>query len=301
MQPLIPYWDIIAIPIGPVTVHGFGILVALGFVFGTRVACKKAARDGFDPEIVNSLVHWIVLGVFLGGHLGHLLFYFPEQMADDPEKFGMMLNAFSAGRLPTVDELPEILKVWQGLSSFGGFLATTLLLLWFFRKRGISFWDYGDTLAYGMMTGWMLGRFGCFAAHDHVGVTTEFWLGVQGICPVPGGMLPPDRHEWSLACHDLGLYEALWSGAMAIWFWTRDKVERHSGYFVGWMCLSYGPVRFVMDFYRHTGDGADTRYMGLTPAQYGSITVALLGAWLLYSRRNKPAPRGDWKPAQETA
>jgi phosphatidylglycerol:prolipoprotein diacylglycerol transferase len=287
MQPLFPFWERVVVPIGPLDIHGFGILVALGFVFGSRVARNKAARDGLDPELINQVVSWIVAGVFIGGHLGHLLFYFPEEMANDPQKFVTMFKTLASGSLPTADSLPELLKVWRGLSSFGGFIATVFLIWLFFRKRNLTFWVYGDAIAYGMMTGWMLGRMGCFVAHDHPGIETNFWLGVAGICPTSYG-------NPAIACHDLGLYEAIWAGVMAIWFAMKDKVPRHSGYFVGWMCVSYGPVRFVMDQFRHIE--TDTRYFDLTPAQYLSMAVTVLGIWILRSRRNEPPMRGDWVP-----
>ena len=287
MQPLIPFWDRIAIPIGPLSVHGFGILVALGFMFGSKIARSKAARDGLDPEPINQVVGWIVAGVFIGGHLGHLLFYYPEDMADDPAKFVAMFTTLASGRLPTADSLPELLKVWRGLSSYGGFIACAVLVWVFFKKNKLNFWAYADPIAYGLMTAWMLGRFGCFVAHDHPGTETMFWLGVAGICPTAYG-------NPAVACHDLGLYEAFWSGAMALWFSVKDKVPRHSGYYVGWMCLSYGPVRFVMDYFRHIE--TDTRYLGLTPAQYFSVGIAVLGWWILRSRREIPRITGDWTP-----
>ena len=96
--------------------HTLEILVALGFVFGARVARNKAARDGFDPELINQVVGWIVAGVFIGGHLGHLLFYYPQDMANDPAKFLAMFQTLASGSLPAADDLPELLKVWRGLS-----------------------------------------------------------------------------------------------------------------------------------------------------------------------------------------
>jgi len=43
----------------------------------------------------------------------------------------------------------------------------------------------------------------------------------------------------------------------------------------------------------------DTRYFGLTPAQYFSVGVTVLGAWILWTRRNMPPMRGDWVPDEE--
>ena len=244
----------------------------------------RKEEKSHETEIV-----WVVAGVFIGGHLGHLLFYYPQDMANEPAKFLTMFQTLASGSLPAADDLPELLKVWRGLSSYGGFIATVALMAIFFRKHKVDFWAYSDPIAYGMMTGWMFGRFGCFVAHDHPGIETDFYLGVYGICPDAYG-------SSTIACHDLGLYEALRSGAMAIWFSFKDKIPRFPGYFVGWVCLSYGPVRFVMDYFRHIE--TDTRYLGFTPAQYFSLAVTLLGVKILLQRRNLEPLRGDWVPEE---
>jgi phosphatidylglycerol:prolipoprotein diacylglycerol transferase len=275
VQPLIPYFEPFSIPIsGDFGIHGFGILVALGFVFGSRVAMNKARRDGLEPELINKLIGWLVFGVFVGGHLGHLLFYYPEQLKEDP----MVL-----------------FQVWKGLSSFGGFIACTLLGVWFFRSEDakvraanklrkekgepllprVNVWHYTDAVLYGFTLGWFFGRMGCFSAHDHPGTETNFYLGVYGMCP--------DAPK-TVACHDLGLYEAIWSLAMFGIFWVLDKKPRFPGFFAGVLLVVYGPFRLFLDIFRHPS--TDTRYFGFTPAQYGSVLLAVLGVWILVRRRH---------------
>lgn len=278
MRPLIPYFerpafelfDVPAIPFlgfegGPLTIHGFGILVACGFVVGTWLAQRKARRDGLDPEALGRLVTWWVVGTFVGGHIGHGLLYEPAEYLADPRKF---------------------LYVWQGLSSFGGFAAVIPLTIWFFYREKKPFWPYADCAIYGFALGWFLGRMGCFAAHDHPGTVTEFWLGVYGMCP--------DR-PITVACHDLGLYEAIFTLAVFGLYLILDRKPRPAGTFVGVYAALYGPVRFLMDFVRHPH--VDSRYMGLTPAQYGSILVGLGGVWILYSRRGAAPGRQAAPPA----
>jgi phosphatidylglycerol:prolipoprotein diacylglycerol transferase len=140
----------------------------------------------------------------------------------------------------------------------------------------MPFWPNADGLAIGFSLGWFFGRLGCFSAHDHPGTQTEFWLGVYGMCP--GG-------NPTIACHDLGLYEAIWSIAVFGLFVFLDRKPRPSGYFVGLLAVMYGPSRFVSDFFRPLE--TDTRYAGLTPAQYGSIVVSLIGLWIVRSRFRK--------------
>ena len=128
--------------------------------------------------------------------------------------------------------------------------------------------------------GWFFGRLGCFSAHDHPGLPTEFWLGVYGMCPDM-----PD----TVACHDMGLYEAIWSGLLCLWFMRLDKKPRPPGFFLGLTAFAYGPMRLAMDVFR--APGVDTRYFGFTPAQYGSVLLTIVGAWLLWSCRGKTSVR----------
>lgn len=255
MQPLIPYFEPFSLDLGPISIHGFGILVAIGFLLGGNVAMKKAVRFSGDPaaaEKVNRLVGWLVVGTFIGGHLGDVLMYRPHLIKEDPL---------------------ILLRVWEGLSSFGGFLACVPISVWFVKKEKLPLWPLLDALAIAFALGWFFGRMGCFAAHDHPGQQTNFWLGVYGMCP--GG-------NPTIACHDLGLYEALWSGAMYLIFVALDRKPRFSGLYVGLLALSYGPFRFFLDFGRSSP--VDVRYGGFTPAQYLSLVVALLGLWILASR-----------------
>jgi phosphatidylglycerol:prolipoprotein diacylglycerol transferase len=310
MQPLIPYFEVLKFPItDDFAIHGFGILVALGFVVGSHQAARKAARDGLEPDIINRLVSWVVAGVFIGGHWGHLLFYYPEQIAEDPM---------------------SLLRFWQGLSSFGGFIGCAILGVFFVnrernrvkrenrkaKKAGgvlqppVHIWGYADSGLFGFALGWAFGRTGCFVAHDHPGVETNFWLGVKGMMN-PNQFDAREKAAWiaehvdafprledlavtdrippevwqNVAYHDMGLYEVIWSASLFLLFLVLDRKPRAPGFFVGLTFAAYGPVRLAMDAFRHIS--TDTRYFGLTPAQYGSIAMTALGAWILFSKRNE--------------
>ena len=95
----------------------------------------------------------------------------------------------------------NLVRFWQGLSSFGGFIGCTILGIWFFRRENAvvrkankarkaageallprqPIWGYADACIYGFTVGWASGRTGCFVAHDHPGSVTEFALGVKGM------------------------------------------------------------------------------------------------------------------------
>ena len=310
MLAAIPYFEVVKIPItGDFAIHGFGILVALGFMAGSQAAMWKARRDGLDPEVINRLIGWLVAGVFLGGHWGHLLMYYPEDIAEDPM---------------------NLLRFWQGLSSFGGFIGCAILGLAFFRRENAriraenkvrrsegkpavppySVWGYCDTLLYGFTLGWALGRTGCFVAHDHPGTITESLLGVKGMMN-PNTFDGTAKLEWmrsmsdrfgelktlavnqripdeiwqEVAYHDLGLYEVIWSLSMFGLLTLLNRKPRPPGFFVGMVLACYGPIRLVLDVFRH--ETTDTRYFGFTPAQYLSVLLFAVGAYILWSNKDK--------------
>lgn len=290
MRPLIPWFEqpVLNIPVGPlgdvlasisgsktpiesVPIHGFGVLVALGFMVGGRIAMDRAKRVGLDPEQINQLIGWLVLGTFVGGHVGYGLMYQPDEFLANPALF---------------------LRLWDGLSSWGGFLACLLLSIWFFRTRSLSFWSYMDNVAFGLGIGWFFGRMGCFVAHDHPGPATDFYLGVYGVCP-PGHNRLPD-----LACHDMGLYEALWSLATFGVMLLLDRKPRVPGFYPLLMGLLYTPTRFFMDFLRP--ESTDARWLdftgvGLTGAQVWSAVFFVVCAALMRQRlASGDAPL--WRP-----
>lgn len=288
------------IPIVNLPIHGFGMMVALGLYLGTEMAMSKAKRDGLDPDIINRVVTWMIVGIFVGGHLGHAIFYEPHKIAADP------LYLF---------------KVWDGLSSFGGFIVTAFLCWLFFRKENnrvkrenktrheegkalllpVRASHYGDCVIYGFPMAFGLGRIGCFMAHDHPGKESDFFLSVKGVCKngwarasqsgdtwtCPEGFTLFDTSCYNLtqACHDLGLYEAIWACSMIGVVYLLDKKARFPGFYLAIIPMVYAPFRVFFDSLRT----ADTRYAGLTPAQYGAMILFTVGlSVLLIQRKKKP-------------
>jgi len=286
VTPLIPWFEVpaIAIPGFGFKLHGFGFLVALGFLFGGRAAMGRARRLGLDPDVINRLITWLVVGTFIGGHVGYGLMYKPKEYLADPIQF---------------------LYLWEGLSSFGGFVVCVPLSIWFFYKEKVDVWKFLDCLAHGMAIGWFFGRMGCFVAHDHPGSPTDFYLGVW--CrPEPGHMV--DIPDWLVladnpnanrpfshcatdpavhAVHDMGLYEALWSLSMFGLFRLMDYRAWKPGVMVLLLGTLYAPVRFGMDFLRPVT--SDPRYASLTPAQWLAAVLFVVCAFAVFRRMQADA------------
>ncbi len=249
------------VPPVDLSIKPFGALVAIGVGLSSFLAVRQARRLGFNPAAFTSFCAWVLAVGFFGGHFFDTLFYFPERVVENP------LSLF---------------MVWNGLSSFGGFMGAVIgAFAWQFRyKRPML--PYGDVVCSTFPAGWVFGRAGCAVAHDHPGVLSDAWYAVQ----YPGG-----------ARVDLGLTEMVLTIPLALLFLWWRREPRPWGFYLSRFALLYAPVRFVLDFFRARDVAiSDSRYLELTPAQWLCLLLFGVGLWLarrVSGRPVEPAPTFD--------
>lgn len=262
--------------------HPFGFLVGLGIVLGTIIAGKRAKQLGLSERVVADVALWAVIPGFIGAHLIHQIFYEPHEILQDPL---------------------ILLQVWNGISSFGGFIGGTLGVLYYFLKKNkeLPFLPYADAIIYGFAFAWIFGRLGCTTAFDHPGLQTDFFMGMEYLGRAKDGTPLPN---FGKILHNLGWYEAIWAMAMSLFFWTQRNKTHFKGWFLATFVVAYMPIRFALDFLRIN----DAPYGGMTPAQWFAIVLMGLGAWLLYKGSQKKdllVPNGQpnlaWWPKGEAA
>jgi phosphatidylglycerol:prolipoprotein diacylglycerol transferase len=246
---MIPYFSFPSYSFGPFTLEIFGVFAALGIFLGARLTVYWAQRMKLDPNPILEFTLWgVVLGI-LFGHLVHIFLYHPEELSDPW----------------------RILRVWDGLSSFGGLLGGVVGAVLYFRYRSLKISTYGDAFALGMAPGWAVARLGCFSVHDHPGVKTDFWLAVR--------FSDGPRH-------DLGFYDALWLGVISLVLYVLFKNNRMHNRLLAVLAVMYGIGRFFFDFLRASDlSYVDARYAGLTPAQYGCFVIVGWGVWQMVRKR----------------
>jgi phosphatidylglycerol:prolipoprotein diacylglycerol transferase len=242
---LIPYFEQPKLHLGPITIHAFGALVAIGILLAFRLIRRRAPGMGLDPVLSERLAMRIVVMGFISAHIVDRIAYYPRDVLANPL---------------------SLLYIWQSISSFGGFLGATLVAIWFLRKQrgGTEGWQYLDLIAWSFPPAWMLGRIGCAVAYDHPGFETSFFLG--------------QRYSDNLVRHNLGLYEAISIIPLIVFFqWVARNKPHAPGFFVGLLAFCYAPIRFALDFLRWD----DIRYLGFTPGQYGAVLLAGAGYVIL--------------------
>ena len=220
-----PMPDPIAIQIGPLAVHWYGLMYVLAFALfillgRVRIKQPHIAVLGWKKEDLDDMLFYGMLGVVIGGRLGEVLFYRPEYFLHNPL---------------------EIFMVWHGGMSFhGGFLGVILAMYLWSRKAGRNLFDVLDFIAPLVPLGYAAGRLGNF---------------INAELP---GRIAPDTLPWAMQwpgipypVHPSPLYQMLVDGILVfiiLWLYARKQRPRMA---VGAMfTLLYGCARFFTEYFR---------------------------------------------------
>lgn len=256
-----PQIDPVAVALGPLKIHWYGLMYLFGFASVWWLGKKRAQQpySVIKPEDMDDLVYYGALGVILGGRIGYILFY----------KFADFLNN------PLM-----LFKIWEGGMSFhGGMLGVFIAMGWFGKQKNCTMLQLTDILAPLTPIGLGLGRIGNFINSELWGRTTDVAWGV--VFP-NGGPLPR---------HPSQLYEALLEGVLLfviLWIYT-DK-PRPTMAPTGLVMALYGLFRFFVEFFRMPD--AHLGYLAmnwLTMGQILSTPMILIGGALFFYAHRKHA------------
>ena len=251
---MIPYFQANAFVFGPLTIQVWGLFVSLGILSGLILAYKLSSKYFLAEQVILDLGVWSIVGGLFVARVFHVVFYAPEYYLLHPS---------------------EIIYFWQGgASSVGGFVGAVFAIYIFAKIKNFNLkelWPYFDVMAVSLWLGWAIGRIGCFMIHDHPGKLTDSFLAVN----FSDG-----------ARYDLGLFDSLLGWFLFIIFAMlfRKLVKIRWGLVSQLSFIIYAFVRFWLDFLRATDvEQADTRYLMLTPAQWGMLVIFVgLTSWLIF-------------------
>jgi len=226
--------------IGPVTVHSFGVMIALAFVSAGIVTWWQLGRKGLSQDPVYSMLIGAIIGGIVGAKVHYLVIH--------PDQF--RLATFSGRGL-----------VWYG-GLFGGALGVYLVV----RFARLNTALVADAIAPALAVAYAVGRLGCLLNGDDYGQPTS----------LPWGMSFPQGDPPTLqAVHPTQLYEVLGSLAIfALLIWVLAPRFRRAGSLFWAYVLLAGGERLLVEFVRTNPPGL----WGLTQQQWISLAMLAAGA-----------------------
>lgn len=209
----------IAVELGPLKVHWYGLMYLVGFAAAWWLGQKRRERFGINAQQLSDLIFYGALGVVLGGRIGYVLFYNFDKFLDNPL---------------------WIFQVWEGGMSFhGGLLGVLLVMAWQSRKLNLRWLSLGDFIAPLVPIGLGAGRIGNFIGGELWGRVTD----------VPWAMVFPRAGD--LPRHPSQLYELGMEGILLfILLWVYSRKPRPSGAVSGLFLVGYGCARITAEFFR---------------------------------------------------
>ena len=264
-----PAFEVFGRQLGPLTLHTYGVLLALAFLAGLWVVSVQAKKAGLDATVITDMAVYVLIGGLLGAKLLLLLIEWSYYSKHPGEIWGLLQS---------------------GGVFYGGLLGAFPVAWWFARRHHLDGWRTADVLAPGVALGQSIGRLGCFAAGCCYGRPADVPWAVtfHDVYATRQVGTPIDT-----PLHPTQLYESLATLAIFVflrWLWGHKRFE---GQVTLAYIFLYAAARFVIEFYR--GDAARGMVLGgwLSTSQFIAILM-VLGVLFLYPyvlrKQQPPAP-----------
>ena len=246
-------WNNELLQIGPFTVYGYGLMIAIGVIVAYIVGEYRAKKRGLDPDSL----FWITVSCLVGGILGaKLLFYVVE--------------------IKEIIKNPKILlDVTHGFVVYGGIIGGIGVGYLFCRIKKLVFLKYFDLVMPSIAIAQGFGRVGCMFAGCCYGKETDSWFHViyQTSDFAPNGVaLIPTQMIMAL----------LNFAHFFILAFLAKRVVKHDGQVAGFYLVFYSIGRFFLEYLRNDPRGevrmfSTSQFISLFILAAGVGTILLCG------------------------
>ena len=244
--------------IGSLSIRYYGLLFALGFVFGYIIMNYIFKKEGIPQGVLDTLTTYMVIATVVGARLGHCLFYEPEYYLAHPI---------------------DILTVWEGGLASHGAGVGIIFSLWLFSRKTKKplLWILDRIVIVVALAGFFI-RMGNLMNSEIYGIQTD----------LPWGFIFERRDEL-VPKHPTQIYEALFYLVifLVLFFIYRKKgVKIQQGLLFGLFLVTLFSVRFLIEFIKEPQVGFEEN-MVLNMGQILSIPFIILGIYMLIRSQKK--------------
>lgn len=267
-QTTVPY-NPIAFDLGFAQVAWYAVFILTGIILAAYLTAKEFKRLGWDENILYDGILYAVPLAIISARIYYVIF--------DPS--------------PNYNSIIDVIDITRGgLAIHGAVIATVIFLVFFARKRKISFFAFADVVVIGFLVGQIIGRWGNFMNQELYGpaIQSEFIIKM-----LPNFILK--QMEISRVYHHpTFLYEGIWNfvGLVFLLFTRRKKIFRAGdtlGLYLIWYGLGRGAIIEPLRMQGHPNDAL--RLFGLPVnviLSLGLFMLAGIAVLILNRKVNQP-------------
>lgn len=265
----------ILIKIGPITIHTYGFLLALGVLAAIILIQILGKKENLNKEILINLIFY----TFLIGLLGAKLFLFITEMKFYLQNPGEIKNLITSAGV-----------------FYGGLICGALFAAWYIKKHKLVFRQLADIMSPAVALAHFFGRMGCFSAGCCWGRSAEGCaIAVQ---------FTDSRATTGVPLHTplypTQLIEAILNLLNFILLFILYKKRKFTGQIFAVYIFNYSLIRFFLEYFRGDPDrgyvfgGMEQPFTSLSVPQLISI-VGFILAIILYRVFKKKAAAEEVK------
>jgi phosphatidylglycerol---prolipoprotein diacylglyceryl transferase len=249
--------------VGPLTIHTYGLLLALAFIAGIWLASRNAAKSGLNPDSIWNLGLIIIFSALVGAKL--LLFISDSSYyMENPREIFSLATLRSSGVY------------------YGGLLLALVASAWYMHRAKLPSWKVADITAPGIALGQSIGRLGCLSAGCCFGKPTS----------MPWGITFTDTYSYenvgvplNVALHPTQIYESLGTFLLSLFLMWRLGRKHFTGQIILEYLMLYAGLRFIIEFFRDDDRGFVLNGLLSTSQFIGILTILGSATAFFYLRR----------------
>ena len=227
--------------LGPLSIHLYGLLIALGLLLAVVYGIRRASQFGLTGDQILDGVLCVTPFAILCARAYYCIFRWEELYADNPI---------------------SVFYIWNGgLAIYGGVLGAVLGVIAYCRVRRISLGATLDVVSIGFLIGQSIGRWGNFFNREAFGAETDSFLRMGLTDPLTG---------ITTYHHPTFLYESLWNALGFLLLHKLSKKREYDGHIALGYVVWYGLGRTFIEGLR-----TDSLYIPGTTLRVSQVLAAV--------------------------
>lgn len=242
------YNDILKI--GPLSIHGYGLMIGIGVIVALVVAAKRAKKRGLDTDFVYGLGLITLVFGFIGAKLLYCI---------------VEIEAF-------LNEPMRVLS-GSGFVLYGGIIGGILAAMVYCKYKKVNFFEYFDLAVPSVAIAQGFGRIGCFLAGCCYGRETDSCIGIM-------------FHNSSIAPNGIKLiptqvFSSAGNFLIALVLLLYARKNRKTGKVGALYLILYSVGRFIIEFFRNDYRG---NVGVLSTSQFISLVILAIGIAMFFAK-----------------